>query len=391
MEESSKLVVRRNEIRIGRVRMKEARVHTSSGDSHGSLFPCKTGAPEFLAPELQGQSLAAGEWTANHDCFGLAVLIFQLLFLGRHPYAGTPLKGGDLQLPDAIENFRFAFSPDQSETQPPPGVPTLADLPPSIALAFQTAFQRDRQSVGRPSAAEWVLLLEEAKTDFLVCRSNPAHHYYRQATECPWCRMEAEDLQHLATIAADEKRRINELGPRKREAQLTRFLEEFRIDSAAVQHIGRSRRLVLASYGIETAADVTPQRLEAPGFGPTISEALLTWRRAKELAFKFDAGDSLDAREIARIQGDLSKAKANGVSAVRKRIRELDAIAESIRFHRRALHLELQGSYRELKQAEEDLSAVNSIFSSWEFAALALLFLFTGLGWFLGHGLHRAL
>ena len=506
--------------------------------SRYSLFPCKTGAPEFLAPELQGRSIAPGEWTENHDCFGLAVLIFQLLFLGRHPYAGTPLEGGDLQLADAISNFRFAFSPDQSETamQPPPGVPKLADLPPSIALAFQTAFQREGQIADRPSAADWVCLLEEAKTDFIVCRSNPAHHYYRQADECPWCRMEAaypglilfpspvrgpvlrateiggllaalkavgdpgpppeiaklllspanllpssealffkgqkrqrylaaagggciallalvvagslpgflfvaaitlllfrfipdrsgqlkanrhsaetrflkiaeqitnsgtenfasarkraaEELQHLAILAADEKRRINELSQTKREAQFTRFLEEFRIDSAAIQHIGRSRRLILASYGIETAADVTLERLQTvSGFGPTITEALLAWRRTKELSFKYDAQDGLDEQEIARIQGDLTRAKANGVSAVRKRIRELDEIAESIRFHRRALHLEIQGAYRELKQAEKNLSAVNSVLSGWELATLALLFLLAGLGWFSTAVLHR--
>ena len=49
------------------------------------VFFCKVGVPEYTPPELQGQPLGSIVRTANHDCFGLAVIIFQLLFMGRHP------------------------------------------------------------------------------------------------------------------------------------------------------------------------------------------------------------------------------------------------------------------------------------------------------------------
>src|SRR6266568_2639547 len=45
------------------------------------LFGCPVGVPEFTPPELQGASFASQSRTTEHDAFGLAVLIFYLLFL----------------------------------------------------------------------------------------------------------------------------------------------------------------------------------------------------------------------------------------------------------------------------------------------------------------------
>ena len=50
----------------------------------GRTFSNNMGRPEFQAPEAQGQAGYANR-TANHDLFGLAVIIFHLL-TGYHPY-----------------------------------------------------------------------------------------------------------------------------------------------------------------------------------------------------------------------------------------------------------------------------------------------------------------
>jgi DNA-binding helix-hairpin-helix protein with protein kinase domain len=55
----------------------------------GRVFRCGVGRPEFTPPELQPPIRVSDvDRVANHDCFGLAVMIFQLLFMGRHPYSG---------------------------------------------------------------------------------------------------------------------------------------------------------------------------------------------------------------------------------------------------------------------------------------------------------------
>ncbi len=51
-------------------------------------FLCEVGVPTFTSPELQGKPFRGVVRSPNHDNFGLAVLVFHLLYMGRHPFAG---------------------------------------------------------------------------------------------------------------------------------------------------------------------------------------------------------------------------------------------------------------------------------------------------------------
>jgi DNA-binding helix-hairpin-helix protein with protein kinase domain len=84
----------------------------------GAVFPCLVGVPTYTPPELQGHSFQGVTRTKQHDAFGLAVLIFNMLFLGRHPYAGI-FRGGtaDKTIEEAIREFRFAYQPDNRLTE----------------------------------------------------------------------------------------------------------------------------------------------------------------------------------------------------------------------------------------------------------------------------------
>jgi len=156
-----------------------------------SVFTCKVGVPEFTPPELQGIDFSKVLRTTNHDTFGLAVLVFQLLFMGRHPFAGRVANGRDApELERAIGTFRFAYARSSVTTNmlPPPGVPTLVDIPQDVAAAFESAFLSRGQ---RPSAATWVQLLQKMEKSITTCRSNISHHYSSTASTCPWCKMES--------------------------------------------------------------------------------------------------------------------------------------------------------------------------------------------------------
>lgn len=55
----------------------------------GRRFAAEQVTPDYLAPEFQGKALpAAGE--RQQDCFALAVVVFQLLNFGIHPFTGRP-------------------------------------------------------------------------------------------------------------------------------------------------------------------------------------------------------------------------------------------------------------------------------------------------------------
>src|SRR5262252_4592538 len=55
----------------------------------GRTYRCDGGFAEYTPPELQGLAFRDVDRKAEHDYFGLAVVIFQLLFMGRHPYSGN--------------------------------------------------------------------------------------------------------------------------------------------------------------------------------------------------------------------------------------------------------------------------------------------------------------
>ncbi|MEB2283268.1 MAG: topoisomerase DNA-binding C4 zinc finger domain-containing protein [Myxococcales bacterium] len=156
----------------------------------GRNYLCRVGVPEYTPPELQGQSLANITRTANHDAFGMAVVIFQLLFMGRHPFVGTVRSGDIPPLHENIQYYRYAYTDlrDVGMDQPP-GTPSLTDFSPDIANLFDAAFSQ-RFSRNRPTALDWVTSLAALEASLEQCGENPLHFAPKGARECAWCEME---------------------------------------------------------------------------------------------------------------------------------------------------------------------------------------------------------
>ncbi|HEY9732018.1 MAG TPA: topoisomerase DNA-binding C4 zinc finger domain-containing protein [Drouetiella sp.] len=171
----------------------EAKVALIDADSFqiidgANKFLCRVGVPEYTPPELQGKKLSGIIRTANHDAFGLAVVIFQLLFMGRHPFVGAFAKG-DMPMERAIFEHRFVYSQvrDVGMTRPP-GAASLADFPREVGDAFERAFSPNVDR--RPTAEDWINILVRLETEVTQCDADNLHWYPQAAAECPWCRME---------------------------------------------------------------------------------------------------------------------------------------------------------------------------------------------------------
>ena len=180
---------------------------------NGTSYPCLVGVPEFTPPELHGKSLGAVERKREHDNFGLAVVIFHLLAMGKHPYAGR-YAGKDLSLGEAIEQNRFAFSVTrrtQTQTSPPPGSISLEDLPVQIANAFEAAFGLSANT--RPSPADWVKLLENLEANLSRCAKLSTHFYPSAASGCVWCRLTSQSGVEMFPAAFDPGVSIPSSGP----------------------------------------------------------------------------------------------------------------------------------------------------------------------------------
>lgn len=151
---------------------------------------CRVGVPEYTPPELQGRSLSGVVRTADHDAFGLAVVLFQLLFMGRHPFVGR-YTGGDMPIERAIQERRFAYSTVRDVgMSPPPGTARLTDFPAPIRAAFEAAFSATPSP--RPTAAQWTVVLKELEGGLNRCGANDVHFHPSAGGSCVWCRMEQQ-------------------------------------------------------------------------------------------------------------------------------------------------------------------------------------------------------
>lgn len=151
-----------------------------------TYYYCEVGVPRYTPPEL----LKLGSFehtvrTVNTDSFSLAVLIFQLLFLGRHPFAGKNKTAADIDEETAIRQGYFAYSLDNKKNKlaPPNDSFAIANLSEELVLHFHQAFEYST----RPLPADWVKALDAFLSDMITCGNSRLHTYPAKMKECPWC------------------------------------------------------------------------------------------------------------------------------------------------------------------------------------------------------------
>lgn len=477
--------------------------------ANGKIYPCEVGVPLYTPPELQDTEFREVVRTPNHDNFGLAVLIFHLLFMGRHPFAGKFLGPGEMPIEKAIAEQRFAFAREAQRTQmlPPPACITLAHLPEEIGDLFISAFGPDGSTGGRPDGKQWITELDALAGRLIVCSKNKAHLFFNALPSCPWCSIESSGvllfidytivdtttgfsidviwsrilaipspgagnvpsmltyisgvqpserakavarwnrykiaagvfagvlalvfvvlspdgflyllllsiflaptlpllnnfferggrkfaavarvaearlralqlawqteasgneftakLEELRTLTEEyrklperRKQKIRELERALYEIQLSRYLEQFDIGAASIPHIKDGRKSMLSAYGIDNAADVTRQALEAvPGFGQFLIIHLLTWRQAFEATFKFNPGRGVDPADIQRVDRDLAQRRAEIEALLSKGPPELHNLRLKITAARARLQHQLEQALMDVAQAQADESA----------------------------------
>jgi DNA-binding helix-hairpin-helix protein with protein kinase domain len=79
---------------------------------------------------------------------------------------------------------------------------------------------------------------------------------------------------------------------------------------ARIHGIGDARKATLQSYGIETAADISDQRvLAVPGFGPVALNNPTNWRKQQERRFRFDPNQEVDPIAKNKVEREILTAK----------------------------------------------------------------------------------
>src|SRR5215471_8578340 len=145
----------------------------------GERFPALQFTPEYLAPEFQLQGLSAGGDQASNeetqDRFALAVVIFQLLDFGIHPFTGRPAtERVPTDIPGRIAHHCYAYGVRRNPEMAPNPASGHTAMPMDLRLLIDRAF--GAVGMARPSADEWVSRLRaygRRSTGLLVaCRAN---------------------------------------------------------------------------------------------------------------------------------------------------------------------------------------------------------------------------
>jgi DNA-binding helix-hairpin-helix protein with protein kinase domain len=155
---------------------------------------CEVGVPRYTPPELlDAKSFANIIRTVNTDSFSLAVLIFQLLFLGRHPYAGKNFTDADIEEELAIRNHWFAYSlrNRSNKLAPPADTFDFKSLTPGLIEVFHEAFETIER---RPTPEKIIMELDGYLKELKGCSKSKIHSYPSKLNHCPWCNFEKKNI-----------------------------------------------------------------------------------------------------------------------------------------------------------------------------------------------------
>ena len=159
-----------------------------------TIYRCLVGKPEYTPPELQGISFAQVDRNIHHDRFALAVVIYQLLMEGTHPFRGRYTGAGEPpKVESCISSGYFLHSASRSvPLSPMPAAVEWDTLHEDLRALFRKCFDDGHSDPqARPAPRDWVDALDEAMRTLKQCARNASHWYFdKQASSgaaCTWC------------------------------------------------------------------------------------------------------------------------------------------------------------------------------------------------------------
>ena len=121
--------------------------------SSKKIFPCRVGMPEYIAPEFQGKAYASFNGGSEQDYFAMAVVLFQLLMEGMHPFSGSYKYGnGVVNIAENIRKGLWPYDPKrESEFTIRPVSPAFGMLDPILQNLFIRCFRDGAKKSKAPS------------------------------------------------------------------------------------------------------------------------------------------------------------------------------------------------------------------------------------------------
>ncbi|MFE1879579.1 hypothetical protein [Streptomyces diastatochromogenes] len=150
----------------------------------GEVFPCLMHTTDYSAPERQ----AGGPATAASDDFALAVLVYQLLTAGNHPFGGVAHDSVSQSgvKDNIVSSVSYVVRPELVTVPRSTLDPSV--LPPELLVLARSAFGIGvHDPDARPSAEAWLRALDKERGQVKRCGTRPLHVYGSHLSACPWC------------------------------------------------------------------------------------------------------------------------------------------------------------------------------------------------------------
>ncbi len=180
----------------------------------GRTYLTGVGVVDYTPPELQGADFRTVVRNENHDRFGLAVLLFKLVFMGRHPFSG----GATGDMAAAIAACQYDY-PDVAQRLK--HLLPMAAVPGSLRALFEQAFGDPEEQGDRPDAHTWAVELDAMATALEPCAIDGMHRVPPTLSRCPWCLIEAT-LHYAYFLREDGDRYVSTWSPRAEQLQWLR-------------------------------------------------------------------------------------------------------------------------------------------------------------------------
>ncbi len=208
----------------------------------------------------------------------------------------------------------------------------------------RTSDKRTRELAAAVSSAkrEWEVVLDKWRTEASVASFDKL-------------KLDMATAKNLyADLPNERLRKLARLRSEHRQFQEKEFLDRFRIDCAKIKGVGPGRAAALASFGIETAHDVSERAiLSISGFGPSLAHELLSWRQGKQRQFLYNPNQPIAPAEINRVESEILASRKHCIETLRQGQMRLRRLSREIPAARERLGPLLLAAWNALRVAEE--------------------------------------
>lgn len=187
----------------------------------GAHYKCSVGTGDYLAPELQGVgdlSRPSARFTRESDYFSMALLVFQFLMDGTHPFNAPRITTGNGYSSSAsanpmqtdIANGNCPYVRTGTGKAIPAYAPDFVMLPANLRELFRRTFGYTQSTAvqaisGRATAAEFGMALYHfySRTDKVTCPTDSRHIYLSRLSSCPFCARNSKQSPKQNPVAGN--------------------------------------------------------------------------------------------------------------------------------------------------------------------------------------------